>query len=82
MKKKYEGLKTLTSFSKVTNDVKVMDIKSKNVCKIECEMEYDISDSSRVKSVFCFKLQRFCSSKKSFRVQNVKYVSPHTEQDS
>lgn len=79
-KKKYEGLETLTCFCKVTNDVKVMDIKSKNFCKIECEMEYDISDSSRVKSVSCFKLQRFYSSKKSFRVHKVKYVSTHTEQ--
>ena len=81
-KKIYERLETLTTFCKVTNDVKVMDIKSKNVCKIECEMEYDISDSSRVKSVSCFKLQRFYSSKKSFRVHKVKYVSTHTEQDS
>jgi len=49
---------------------------------MECEMEYDISDSSRVKSVSCFKLQRFYSSKKFFRVHKVKYVSTHTEQDS
>ena len=56
--------------------------QKQKVCKIECEMEYDISDSSRVKSVSCFKLQRFYSSKKSFRVHKVKYVSTHTEQDS